>query len=62
MDTWILIAVIGLLILMVGLILIVKKFPDKKQVSQPTLQALLCRYYLLFWKNSHWYFSRINLY
>jgi uncharacterized membrane protein HdeD (DUF308 family) len=36
MDTWILIYVVGLLLLMVGLILFVKKFPDNKNTSKST--------------------------
>jgi uncharacterized membrane protein HdeD (DUF308 family) len=36
MNTWLLIAVIGLLFLMVGLIMFIKKFPDNKKTSKST--------------------------
>jgi hypothetical protein len=36
MNTWLLIAVIGLLFLMVGLILFIKKIPDNNKTSKST--------------------------
>ena len=36
MDPWLLIAIIGLLLLMIGFILFVKKFPDDKKTNKST--------------------------
>ena len=36
MNPWLLIAIIGLLLLMIGFILFVKKFPDNKKTSKST--------------------------